>query len=168
VHHHADLGQVGAEDVEAPVPPRRSRYSTYTRPTPEGGSPGGCSTSRVLPLLDVAERRTRPTAPGAGSGRCSVWAGSSDSGNRRCRFARDMFGPIEKALSAGQSGTLSPTKIGLAVQRGPAPSMRVPKAAEDMMSYGEPYSGPTMMFVSPGFQSAPLLSRPKECWKPGV
>jgi hypothetical protein len=79
-----------------------------------------------------------------------------------------MFGPIEKAPVAGQPGTLPPTKIGLAVQNGPVPSQRLPKDAEDMMSYGEPYSGPTMMFMSPGFQSVPLLSRPKECWKPRV
>ena len=48
------------------------------------------------------------------------------------------------------------------------PSQRLANVAEDIRSYGEPYSGPTMILVSLGFQSVPLLSSPKLCSKPST
>ena len=63
---------------------------------------------------------------------------------------------------------LGPMNVGLAEYVGPAPSQRLPNDAEDIRSYGDPYSGPTMMVASFGSQSVPLLSNPKVWSKPST
>ncbi len=79
-----------------------------------------------------------------------------------------MAGPICAAPAYGHPATAGPLNVGVALYRGPLPSHRLPKLSADMMSYGEPYSGPTTIVASFASQSVPLLSRPQVCSKPRV